>query len=292
MAWHDKYLSVYGKPFSEVPQQIRRQIRTNMERIQSSAPTVSVVVIAHNEEHRLTSCLWSLSDMKANYAIEIIGVDNNSTDATRQVFEELGVTVFSESRMSVGYARLCGIMNARGKYHFNIDGDTMYPQEYVNLMMTKLIRSDVACVSTFWSFYPNAEKSAFSLFCYELARDAFLGLQHFKRPELSVRGLAMAFKTEYARKVGIRCDLKRGEDGSLALGLKAYGKIVFLYDRHARPVTGYGTLGSQSLWKSFLHRAKLQLSGIGRLFHSVDHYEDAADNLIQNSNEKTDDKIG
>ena len=54
-----------------------------------------------------------------------------------------------------------------------------------------------------------------------------------------------AFKTELAKKVKLRTDIRRGEDGSLALSLKKYGKIAFLYNRNARPVTGYGTIGKQ-----------------------------------------------
>ena len=73
----------------------------------------------------------------------------------------------------------------------------------------------------------------------------------------------------------------QGEDGSLALSLKQYGKIVFLYHRKARPVTGYGTIGSQSMWQSFVNHVKIQLKGITRIFHSTDHYEDSEDNLVK-----------
>ena len=69
-----------------------------------------------------------------------------------------------------------------------------------------------------------------------------LWLQSFNRPELSVRGLVFAYNTELARKVGIRTDIIRGEDGSLALGLKPYGRIAFVRKRRARAVTGYGTV--------------------------------------------------
>jgi hypothetical protein len=68
----------------------------------------------------------------------------------------------------------------------------------------------------------------------------------------------------------------------LALSLKKFGRIAFLYDRNARPVTGYGTVGNQSMWQSFMNRAKVQLKGITRIFHSTDHYEDSEDNLIKN----------
>ena len=110
--------------------------------------------------------------------------------------------------------------------------------------------------------------------------DLFLFLQHFKRPELSVRGMVFAFNAEYAKQVKIRTDIRRGEDGSLALSLKPYGKIAFLYHREARPVTGYGTIGSQSLWQCFIHHVKIQGRGFSRIFYKKNHYEDSEDNMI------------
>ena len=174
-----------------------------------------------------------------------------------------------------------GLQHAKGKYHFYIDADTFYPVEYVDRMMEKLTLPEVACVSTFWSFYPDKNHSLFSLSIYELIRDIFLWIQHFKRPELCVRGMVMAFKADYAKQIKIRTDIRRGEDGSLALELKKYGKISFVYNRRIRPVTGYGTIGQESLWKSFIHHAKFQLKGILRIFYKTDNYEDTEDNLVK-----------
>ena len=136
-------------------------------------------------------------------------------------------------------------------------------------------------MGTFWSFYPDENHSAFSLFWFELIRDTFLWVQHFKRPELNIRGMTFAFRADYARQVKIRTDIRRGEDGSLALELKRFGRIAFLYNRKARPVTGYGTIGQQSMWQSFVSHVKIQIKGIGRIFHATDHYEDSEDNLVK-----------
>lgn len=279
--WYDKYLSIYGKSFDEVPDSILDEIKSKLARHQSDNPLVSIVVIAYNEEKRLAACLWSLSELQTTYPIEILGVNNNSKDRTEQVYQRLGLPYFNETKQSPGFARQCGLENARGKYHFCIDADTFYPPRYVDLMMTKLSKPDVACVSSFWSFFPDKTHSPFGLFLFELVRDAFLFVQHFKRPELCVRGMVFAFKTDLARKVKIRTDIRRGEDGSLALSLKPYGKIAFLYHREARPVTGYGTIGSQSLWQSFVQHVKIQGKGITRIFFKKDHYDDSDENLVK-----------
>lgn len=279
--WYSKYLSIYGKSYKELPDKLLDQIKCQLAEKRSEAPLVSVVVIAYNEEKRLTSCLWSLCDLQTKYPIEILGVNNNSHDDTEGVYQRLGLPYYNERKQSPGFARQCGLDHAKGKYHFCIDADTFYPPRYVDLMMSKLTRSDVSCVSSFWSFFPDEGHSAIGLFLFELVRDIFLFAQHFKRPELCVRGMVFAFNADYARKVTIRTDIRRGEDGSLALSLKPYGKIAFLYHRGARPVTGYGTIGSQSLWQSFIQHVKIQGRGISRIFFKKDHYEDSEDNLVK-----------
>lgn len=278
--WYDKYLSIYGKSYEEIPDSVLDDIKAKLAAKQSEEPLVSVVVIAYNEERRLAACLWSLSELQTKYPIEILGVNNNSKDRTEEVYQRLGFPYYNETQQSPGFARQCGLEHAKGKYHFCIDADTFYPAKYVDLMMTKLERSDVSCVSSFWSFFPDEKHSAIGLFFFELIRDTFLWIQHFKRPELCVRGMVFAFKTEMARKVKIRTDIRRGEDGSLALSLKPYGKIVFLYNRQARPVTGYGTLNEGSLLHSLWYRCCVQMKGISRIFYKTDYYEDTEENMM------------
>lgn len=284
--WYDKYLSIYGKSLDDIPEETFDEIKGKLAQKQSDKPLVSIVVIAYNEEMRLTACLWSLSELRTQYPIEILGVNNNSKDRTEEVYQRLGLPYFNEQKQSPGFARKCGLDHAKGKYHFCIDADTFYPSRYIDLMMTQLTRPDVSCVSSFWSFFPDKNHSRSGLFLFELIRDMFLYVQHFKRPELCVRGMVFAFNADYARQVKIRTDIRRGEDGSLALSLKPFGKIAFLYHRQARPVTGYGTIGSQSLWESFVQHVKIQSKGITRIFFKKDHYEDSEDNLVKPKSSK------
>ena len=93
--------------------------------------------------------------------------------------------------------------------------------------------------------------------------------------------MTSAFNADYARQCTIRTDIRRGEDGSLALELKKYGGIAFLYNRKARPVTGYGTLNEGSLLQSLINRIRIQGSGIMRIFYKTDHYDDTEDNLVK-----------
>ena len=159
MAWYDKYLTIYGKSLDEIPNTFFDDIKEKLTNRQCQSPLVSIVVIAYNEERHLASCLWSLSELQTKYPIEILGVNNNSKDRTEEVYQRLGLTYFNEPKQSPGFARQCGLDHAKGKYHFFIDADTFYPSCYVDKMMTKLLKPDVSCVGTFWSFYPDEKHS-------------------------------------------------------------------------------------------------------------------------------------
>ena len=115
MKWYSKYLSIYGVDFGQVKPEIVTEIRRAVDAKRCESPEVSVVVIAHNEARRIAACLWSLADMHVDYAMEIMVVDNSSDDGTADVVRALGVTCCHESRKSPGFARQCGIDNARGR---------------------------------------------------------------------------------------------------------------------------------------------------------------------------------
>ena len=61
MAWYDKYLSIYGKPFNEVPQDIIDGTRERLAAMQSKNPVASIVVIGYKEETHLQACRWAIS---------------------------------------------------------------------------------------------------------------------------------------------------------------------------------------------------------------------------------------
>ena len=113
---------------------------------------------------------------------------------------------------------------------------------------------------------------------YEFCRDIYIRLQIINRPELSVRGLAFGFVTENAKKEGYRVELLRGEDGSMALAMKKYGKIKFVFDRRCRVITGYGSLKENSLIEAMWNRLKFY--GLTKLFYKTDHYKDTEDNFL------------
>lgn len=267
MKWYEKYLKFYDRPFNGVLQSAKDQVRYKLSKIDSDSPVASVVIIAHNEETHLLSCLWSLVDNQCSYPIEIIVINNNSTDKTEQVLVDLGAVYYNEYRKGPGYARQCGLEHAKGRYYICIDADTIYPPCYIETHIKALMKPGVVGVFGLWSFTSKENDSMLMLCIYEGLRDVYLLLRAIKRPELCVRGMVFSFNTELGRRCNFRTDLLRGEDGSMALSLKPYGKLLFLTTRRARALTGTTTLNADgSLLNSFYVRFIKAIKVFGELF--------------------------
>lgn len=284
MRWYEKYIAAYEVDFEKAPEEAKERVKSRLREMYGAGgePIVSVVAIAHNEANRLLACLWSLCDNVTDLPIEIMVINNNSTDNTEGVLKELGVRYHNENKKGPGHARNCGLDHAKGMYYLCIDSDTLYPKHYIQTMVDALRERGVVCAYGLWSFLPQEGYSRGSMIVYELLRDSYLRLQNIKRPELNVRGMVAAFRTEEARKERFRTDIIRGEDGSLALALKRHGKLRFVTSRKARPITGYGTVGADGGFGGALKaRAIKAMRSFTDLFHSKTHYEDKEDNIIK-----------
>ena len=96
MSWEEKYLTIYEQSFESVDDRIKEEIKEKLGLHKMADPTVTIAVIAHNEENRIAACLWSLCDNVCSFPYEIIVINNNSTDRTTDVLTELDATWFDE----------------------------------------------------------------------------------------------------------------------------------------------------------------------------------------------------
>lgn len=95
---------------------------------------LSFVIPAYNEESYLGSCLDSIIRESAtgNYDLEIIVVNNASTDRTREVaLSYPGVKVVDEPRKGLLYARQAGYLASSGELIANIDSDTRLTRGWI-----------------------------------------------------------------------------------------------------------------------------------------------------------------
>lgn len=204
-------------------------IKANYSQLLKGAPQVSIVIPAYNEEANILQTLLSLSSNNTHYSVEIIVVNNNSKDATEQLVTASGVTCVNELKPGITAARTAGLMAAKGQYILNADADTIYPQDWVELMISPLETNSVALTYGRFAFIPVGSTGRLSYVCYEYITDIIrLVKQYTKDEAVNVYG----FNSAYRRAQGLAVDGYQhppgsNEDGYLALKLRnnGYGKL-------------------------------------------------------------------
>ena len=93
---------------------------------------ISIIVIAYNEEKMLPLCLNSLMDLDyLNKDLEIIVVDNASTDETARIVKRYPVRYVFESHKNRAKARNKGIEVAQGEFVAFLDADCVARKDWL-----------------------------------------------------------------------------------------------------------------------------------------------------------------
>lgn len=98
----------------------------------SAAVAWSCVVPAYNEERLLEATLRRINEVRGVLPEgpgELIVVDNNSTDATAAIARAAGAEVVFAPHNCIAAARNAGARQARGRYLFFVDADTLISRE-------------------------------------------------------------------------------------------------------------------------------------------------------------------
>lgn len=94
---------------------------------------ISIIIPAYNAEKYIRECLESIL-MQTMSEIEIICIDDGSTDSTLSILEEYrsrykNLFILSQGNQGSGIARNQGICAARGEYLAFMDADDFYPAQ-------------------------------------------------------------------------------------------------------------------------------------------------------------------
>jgi glycosyltransferase involved in cell wall biosynthesis len=118
-------------------------------------PTISLVIPAYNEEAYLPACLDAVMANVAGKAMEIVVVDNNSTDRTKAIVESYpGVTYVFEPCKGITRARQRGFTASHGDILAYVDADTHPPAGWIEQIWDQFAKDDkLACLSGPYSFY-------------------------------------------------------------------------------------------------------------------------------------------
>ncbi len=135
----------------------------------SAHPLVSVIIPTVNSAETLATCLRSIK--KQTYpSIEILIVDNNSTDKTREIAKKFTPFVYTagpERSAQVNF----GVSKARGVYMYRVDGDFILKPTIVSECVTRCQKDSLDGIAIhntsapglgFWSEVRGLERNTYT----------------------------------------------------------------------------------------------------------------------------------
>ncbi|WP_353720653.1 glycosyltransferase family 2 protein [Dyadobacter sp. 676] len=267
-----------NKRFEDLTGSEIRALRERIGRFKDEEPEVSVVIPAWNEENNIYRTLSSLSASNTAYRVEIVVVNNNSTDGTQKVLDALGVRNYLQTVQGTPFARQMGLDHARGRFHLCADSDTFYPPDWIDLMVAPMANDPrITGVYGNYAFIPPPGQGRLGLWLYEKFAGLMIKIRKKNREYLNVYGFNMGFVTEVGRRTGgfkvsgsrvyaniVGSDFENeAEDGRMALNLKKEGDLKQVTSPKATVFTSpRRLLDDGSISRAFFNRARRQLQGM------------------------------
>src|SRR5690606_26733499 len=213
-------------------------IAENFKRLYAEQPDISIIIPAFNEEENILKTLFSLSCSNTRKKIEVIVVNNNSTDKTYYLANAANVICINEHKQGITNARNAGLSIAKGKYIINADADTIYPETWIDDMVNPLMTDKtVALTYGRFAFIPVNNTSRCLYFIYEHFADFNKFINRKLREEaVNVYGFNSACRRHECLSVnGFDHPIGTNEDGWLAIKLreKGFGSLVNIRQRES-----------------------------------------------------------
>lgn len=265
--WLKKHQYTYTS-LDEVPEEVFAALRSKLERFKCEQPEVSVLMPVWNEEENLLRTLSTFADQTTNRKVELVLMNNNSTDRTQEIIDRCGVKSVFVPTQGISHARQAGLEIAKGIYHLCSDGDSFYPPGWIDAMVNELQNPETSVAHGRHSFIPTENSGRFILGLYELLAETLFDIRRKNREYLNVLGFNFAFRTADGRKVGgFNTTRPRWSDGWMAMTLMSQGKIVCLNSDDARVWTSARRLiADGSLSKAFKRRIKKEIVRLKEYF--------------------------
>ena len=106
-----------------------------MHRVQDNSTKISVIIVTWNSQEYIKQCLDSIiSEQIRNHIIEIIIVDNNSSDDTLAILRKISDISIIENRINIGFcaANNIGILRSSGEYVLLINPDVVLSYGFIS----------------------------------------------------------------------------------------------------------------------------------------------------------------
>ena len=188
---------------------------------------ISLIIPAYNEEKYIGSCLdFAIKNSNGRF-FEIIVIDNNCTDKTKEITEKFsGVKVVSEPKKGLTYARQRGFLEARGDILAYIDADTRLPLDWFDKVEKDFEKNEkLVCLSGPYHYYDIPKWQNFLVKIYWL-----LSLPAYWFTGYLTVGGNFAIKKKVIEKMGgfDTTIAFYGEDTNIARRASEFGQVKFI----------------------------------------------------------------
>ena len=210
---------------------------------------ISVIIPTFNEEENIAQCLVSLSHQTVpRSSYEIIVVDGDSKDKTREIAGKYADKVLVQTSKKVGGARNDGIMAAKGDIVATTDADCILPPHWIETITKDF--SDKSVVQLYGPVYAIEEGLGNRISI--LLANLFSRIGYYSGTFYYTLGCNTAFRKEAIQQAGLYRCIDAGDDLEIAMRMKDLGNISFdnrlKVGFSMRRYQQYGTLRSLYEW--------------------------------------------
>ena len=121
---------------------------------------VSVIIPTMNEEQSVGLVIEEVREAFGDRPFEVVVVDTNSVDRTREIASSLGAVVVDEPRRGYGRAYKTGFERASGGVLATLDADMTYPAKMIPRLVDMLAEKGLDFITT--DRFADMEKGAMS----------------------------------------------------------------------------------------------------------------------------------
>jgi len=171
---------------------------------------VSVIIPTLNEAGNILEALITI-DKELAYPKEIIVVDGDSTDGTKEIVKDANCRLIVEPRRGYGIALRIGMKHAKGDVVVMVDGDGTYEVKHINRLLDKMIKNNAELCLATRMYDPNKAMGLMNFvgnkvitFCFNMlykqslsdSQSGFRAISHSAIEKVDLSEEDMAFATE------------------------------------------------------------------------------------------------